>query len=164
MTVASSAPVSSQIRLAHQLVAFAALAAVEVEFECHRLAHRHGGGSDGRFGQDRAAEIGVQDGAGEIENGADVRRCLRLEPRDRLIRDVGYRRAAIAAFAARHAHGLDRGAQRRHGGLSAEAIDGGSQCRRLENVVNRWNIAKAHIFAHCRSGLPYAGKTHRYES
>ncbi len=61
------------------IVALAATAGLEIELERHRLAHgaeRRGGGL---LGQDRAAEIGVQHGAGEVEDGPQARPRLVLE-------------------------------------------------------------------------------------
>ena len=52
------------------VVALAAPAAREVVFERRRVAHRRGGGGDRLFRQRRAAEIGVQHGAGQVEDAA----------------------------------------------------------------------------------------------
>ncbi len=51
-------------------VAFAARAAAEIEFEIHRAGHRGSGCRRGHFGIQRAAEIGMQDGAGQVEDGS----------------------------------------------------------------------------------------------
>ena len=71
-TVASSAPVSSTMQVAHDGVALAALAAVEVELERQGVAHGGDGGLDCLLGEQRPAEVGVQHGAGEVEDGADL--------------------------------------------------------------------------------------------
>jgi hypothetical protein len=52
----------------------AAAAGVEIELQRQRLPHRDGRGLDRGLGQHRAPEIGVQHGAGEIEDGPEARR------------------------------------------------------------------------------------------
>ena len=52
------------------VVALAAPAGREVVFEGRRLAHRRGGGGDRFFRQLGAAEVGVQDGPGQVEDPA----------------------------------------------------------------------------------------------
>ena len=63
------------------IVALAAPAGRKVEFQRHRIAHRRQRRLDRRLGQQRAAEIGVQHRAGEVEQGPEIRDVLRLEPR-----------------------------------------------------------------------------------
>ncbi len=52
------------------LVALAAGAAREIVFERGRRAHRLDGGLDGFLGEQRAAEVGVQHRAGQVEDTA----------------------------------------------------------------------------------------------
>ena len=69
------------------IVALAALAGREVEFQGDGRAHGGDGGFDRRFGEERAAEIGVQHRAGEIEDGTQVRPRLRRQRGERRARD-----------------------------------------------------------------------------
>jgi hypothetical protein len=55
-------------QIANEIVAIAAMAGAEIEFERDRVAHRHLRRLDGGFGPQCAAEIGMQHGAGEIEH------------------------------------------------------------------------------------------------
>src|SRR5690606_39783469 len=52
---------------AQVVVAAAAAAFAQVELQRGRVRHRRAGGGDGLVGQDRAAEIGVQHRAAEVE-------------------------------------------------------------------------------------------------
>ena len=54
-------------------VAFAPAACLEVHLERRRLAHGGDGGGDGLLGEEGAAEVGVEDGAGEVEDRAQRR-------------------------------------------------------------------------------------------
>ncbi len=74
------------------IVAFAALAGRQVEFQRDRIAHRRDGGFDRGFGEQRAAEIGVQHGAGEIEERAQTGAILVRETRQRQGRHLFDRR------------------------------------------------------------------------
>ena len=68
-------------RVLDVVVAIAAAHAVEVELEVGRAPRRLGDGRDGLLGQRRAAEIGVQHGAGEVEHRPQARPPARGERR-----------------------------------------------------------------------------------
>ncbi len=70
------------------VVALAAPAGGEIEFERDGFAHGGDGGVDGGLGEDGAAEVGVQHGAGEVENGAQRGFLQGLKPRLRLLREI----------------------------------------------------------------------------
>ena len=61
-------------KAAHMIVALAAPAAREIELERDGAAHGRDRGLDRRLGEQRAAEIGVQHGAGQVEDRAQARR------------------------------------------------------------------------------------------
>ena len=65
------------------IVALAALAGREVEFQSDGGAHGGNGGFDRRLGKQGAAEIGVQHRAGEIEDGTQIRPRLRRQRGER---------------------------------------------------------------------------------
>ena len=89
---------------AQMIVALAALAAVEVELERDRVAHGVDRGLDRRLGQQRAAEIGVQHGAGQVEDRAQAGHGLGLQPPARAVRDRLRRSARCRRCAQRRAH------------------------------------------------------------
>ena len=59
--------------LVDQIVAIAALAGVEIEFEVGGLRERLHDGLHGLVGQQCTAEVGMQHGAGQIENATQAR-------------------------------------------------------------------------------------------
>ena len=136
-TVASSAPVSSQSKPAHVIVALAALAAAEIELERDGVAHGGDRGLDRRLGEQRAAEIGVQHRAGEIEHGTQARLAPRLRAcaqraagdDRRLARSS---RAACARQRSARANSVDDGG-------AAEALDCRARraCRMPQHLVDR---------------------------
>ena len=85
--------------VAQDRVALAALAAVEVELERERVAHRGHRGLDRLLGEEGAAEVGVEHGAGEVEDRAHLRARGRVEARDDVGGDGFERRGAPAAVA-----------------------------------------------------------------
>ncbi len=106
------------------IVALAALAGREIKLEGDGGAHGCHGGFDRRLADERAAEIGVQHGSGEIEDGAQVRARVRCQPGQRRIGDglrLARRRLAGAQRGARR---IERLAHRRHRGGASEASDG----------------------------------------
>ncbi len=71
--VASSAPVSSHNKPRTSASRSPRLPLSRVEFEGNRLAHCYGRGLYRGFRQDRAAEVGVQNGAGQVEDSSHIR-------------------------------------------------------------------------------------------
>ena len=63
---------------ANEGIAFAALAAAEVEFERNRVAHRGRRRRNGRIGQQSASKVRMKDCSRKIENGPDVGASHRL--------------------------------------------------------------------------------------
>ncbi len=94
-------------KAAQMIVALAAPAAVEVEFERHGAAHRRDRRLDRCLGEQRAAEIGVQHGAGQIEDRPQARRG-RLHAMRRAAADA----AASSARGSGRARRLARAAER----------------------------------------------------
>ena len=68
------------------IVALAAAAGVEVVFQRHRAAHGVDGRADRGFGQQGAAEVGVQHRAGEVEQRPQRRAVPRGEPSAGVVR------------------------------------------------------------------------------
>ena len=103
---------------AQVVVALAALAVREIEFERDRVAHRRDRRLDRLLGDQRAAEIGVQHGAGEIEHRPQARlaRSRRAAPARRRLPRRSTARCGRARRAERRAHRIDHGA-------AAEAVD-----------------------------------------
>jgi hypothetical protein len=66
-------------QIANVVVALAAAAGRKIELERDGFAHRDGCRRDRFLGETRAAEIGVQDDAGQIENGFELRLIAPLE-------------------------------------------------------------------------------------
>jgi len=65
--------------LLDDVIAVTAAAAVEIELERAVAAHGGGHGVDGFVGQQRAAEVGVDDGAGAVDRAAQARRGKRID-------------------------------------------------------------------------------------
>ena len=133
---------------AQMIVALAALAAAEIELERDRVAHRRDRGLDRLLGDQRAAEIGVQHGAGEIEHRPQARLRARFKPRQRARDGVGRRkgRAFGPGLRDRHAHGVDRRG-------AAVAIDHVACRRRAHHLVDRGKLVQCGVgFRHrsCR--------------
>ena len=147
-------------QLAHEaaddVVTLAASAGCEFELERRRMAHRACSGGDGRFGQHRAAEVGVQHGAGEIEHAAQPGRIGRLEPDQRRLGNAPRQRLAIKRWWYRcgpvtqsRSHRLEQDAKRIHRGGTAKTggrnpsdlaaedlVDGGDRTCRCSHVVS----------------------------
>ena len=101
-------------QVADEIVAVAAMAAAKVEFQRHRVAHRHLRRLDRGLGPQRAAEIGVQHGAGEIEHRPQVGLLRDFEPRQ------GRRRDTLCAVRCGTV-GARRRERRAHGGNNSRA-------------------------------------------
>ena len=139
--------------VAQDRVALAALAAVEVELERERVAHRRHRGLDGLLGEQRAAEVGVEHGAGEVEDRPDLRARGRVEAGD----DVGGDRVARAAAGAVAEIGPGGGKARAHRGEHARAaVDGGGRGHRrvAQDDVDRGKAAQVAGLAHRVSTRP----------
>ena len=95
---------------AHMIVALAAPAAAEIEFERHRVAHGRDRGFDRLLGEQRAAEIGVQHRAGEVEHRPQARRArpLRAAPARPRWRRPPKGPCVGAGLSRSSAHGVDR--------------------------------------------------------
>ncbi len=72
-------------QLSEVIIALAAFATLEIELQRHRGAHGRDSGFDGSFGKDRTAEVGVQDGASQVEDGTQARTLLHIQQRQRCI-------------------------------------------------------------------------------
>ena len=104
------------------------MAAAKIEFERHRIAHRHCRRFDRSFGPQCAAEIGVQHRAGQIEHRLEVGLRLGLQDSHRGRSDctnVGGYLLGGARGSQRLAHGGDyRGSpkalRRRNGNVAAQ--------------------------------------------
>jgi hypothetical protein len=125
---------------AYVIVALAALARGEIELQRDGRAHGIRSRFDGALGQQRAAEIGVQHRAGEIDHGAHARHigALQLDER-RLGKPLGRRVETGRAGAdglpqrrRRRAHGSRRrcGAKARHRQLPRRRRQHGMHGRR----------------------------------
>ena len=118
------------------VVAVAAAEPVEVVLEIARLGRggSHRGDCLGR--QKRAPEVGVEDGAGEVEHGAQMRRGPGggEDSRARHDRRAGSRGRVIARPGAPFGRGA---AQRLGRGLAAEIGDQGLRVVTPEQPVNR---------------------------
>ena len=134
-------------QVAHKVVALAAAAAVEIEFERDRVAHRGDCSLDRRLREQRAAEIGVQHGAGEVEDRLEARRGIGLKARNRCGGCLlsPYRLDAVCP------RRRQRIADRADHGRAAETIDGkkrdlGSQHRvdRREQPAPIGGVAEGH--------------------
>jgi hypothetical protein len=110
---AASAPVSRRSHRATMVVALTAAAVVEIVFQARRRAHRFGGGGDRLLRQGRAAEIGMQHRAGQVEDAALRRLDEPLQGRSRLGGDGRRRRRFVAPAPRRQhrAHRIDRRAR-----------------------------------------------------
>ncbi len=127
----------------HMVVALAAPARRQVELKRRRLAHGLDGRLDRRLGEDGAAEIGVQHRSGEVEQRTQVRAVFRLQPRQRLQRQLvsaGDGRPAGSQRIARLFKRRANGARRRH---AAEALQQRRGCGGTQDGINGWQIAEA---------------------
>ena len=70
-------------KLSHVIIAFAALARRQVEFQSDRFSHRFDRGLDRGFGKHRAAEVRMEHGAREIEERAQTGAILVRETHQR---------------------------------------------------------------------------------
>ena len=80
------------------IVALAAPASLEIIFQGRRVAHRLDRGRDRLLGQRRTAEIGVQHGAGQVED-APLRGLHLTAERDGAVLDDRRHRSGGARFA-----------------------------------------------------------------
>jgi hypothetical protein len=133
--------------VANEIVAVAAMAGAEIEFERDRVAHRHLRRLDRGFRPQRAAKIGVQHGAGEVEHRPQVRLLRDFEPRQRCRRDM-VRAGGQSAIGAR------RGQRLAHGGDDGGAAEPGRRIRRhgrAQHLVDRGQLAQRGFgFCHSR--------------
>ena len=111
-----------------QVVAVAALARLQVEFQVHRPLQRFHHGLHGRVGQQRAAQIRVQHGARQVEHGAQLRARLGLQPLGH-VRDDGGDRCALLAHCARQ-HGRAQFGQ--HGARAGQGLHAAVMCNQLK--------------------------------
>ncbi len=107
---------------AHMIVALAALAGVEVEFQRNGRAHGRDRRLDRRLGEQRAAEIGVQHRAGEIEHRTQARARVQLSAVASAALAIASRLAARFAGAQGGARRVEHLAHRRDHGGPAEAV------------------------------------------
>ncbi len=143
-TIASSAPVSSREQVAHDVVALAASTRFEIEFERGWRTHRRDGSGDTRLRDDRAAEIGVQHGAGEVEDAAQLRRILRFERHRRAGRDGSRGVSAISRRcrnnrATRGSEIIEGGAHGTESRRATETRDDHAPCIAAQDLINGWN-------------------------
>ena len=130
---------------AQVIVALAALAGVNVEFEGDGRPHGGNRGFDRRLGDQRAAEIGVQHRPGEIEDGTQVRSRIRRELGERRARD-GFRLARLRfAGAQGSARRVERLTHRHDRGGPPEPVDGKRRRIGLEDIVDRRQCAQSEI-------------------
>ena len=64
---------------AHDVIAIAAVATCEIEFQCDRVAHRRNRRLDRRLGKECAAQVRVQNRSCEIEHRFQLRRAFGLK-------------------------------------------------------------------------------------
>ena len=137
-TVASSAPVSSQSRSRTMIVALAAPAASQIELKRNRIAHRDRRRLDRLLGDQRAAEIGMQHGAGEVEDRAQVRSRLIFKARGHTSGEIVVvgKIAALARFCEHLAYG-------RNDGGAPETLLCLNQCGVPHHLVDRGSLRNA---------------------
>ncbi len=133
---------------AHMIVALAALAAAEIEFERDRVAHRRDRGLDRRLGEQRAAEIGVQHGAGEIEDRPQARTApaLRAARARRRRRDPAL--AGSAAVRARRASDRAHRADDSAAGRTARSRGAAAGVRSTSSTEGSLRSAAASALGH----------------
>jgi hypothetical protein len=100
------------------------------------MAHRRDGGVHGRLGEHRAAEIGVQHRAREVEHRAHARLRVAVEPGQGGGGDLVDADAIEASGARGRARVRQRGPHRRHRGGPAEAVDRRQRGLGLQDVVH----------------------------
>ncbi len=170
-TVASSAPAQCAQQVAHEIVAFAAPPAVEIEFERNGVTHGHGRRVDRRLSEQRPTEIGVQDRARQVQHGLESGRLRRFEPCERGVSRVqcAERRARLLA------RGGNRGADCLDRRRMAEAFDQRHAGRSAQDCIHGRQIACARrlcigagcstVFAGRSSDVaPFAGREIAVES
>ena len=143
--------------VAQDRVALAALAAVEVELEGERVAHRGHRGLDRLLGEEGAAEVGVQHGAGEVEDRPHLRARGGVEARDDVGGDGVERRGARAAVAEIGAGGGKARARRRDHARPAVARDRRGDRAGAQDDVDRGKAAQVAGLAHRVSTRPGTG-------
>ena len=94
------------------IVPFAALARLKIELQRDRILHGSDGGFDRRLGEHRAAEICVQDRAGQVEQRAQARAVLTLETGATFNGEALSGRNGAGPLLERGARELNRGADR----------------------------------------------------
>ena len=123
---------------AQMIVALAALAVGEIELQRDRVAHRRDCRLDGLLGDQRAAEIGVQHRAGEIEHRPQARLRAGIQPRQRacdgIVDDRARQHAARAAPSVARTASTTAGRPKRStalgcGGRTHHLVDRGKPAR-----------------------------------
>ncbi len=122
-----------------QVVAIAAPAGGQVELEVHRPRQRGRHGLHRLVGQQRAAEVGMQHRAGQVEHRLHRAGVGRGEPRGHLGGDAGLvgRHGARRIAPRRLAPGVERGAHGRQHARAAVRIDQRSQRRGRDQPLDR---------------------------
>ena len=127
---------------AQMVVALAALALLDIEFKGDRLAHGRVDSLDRFLRQKRAAEIGVQNGSGEVEDGAKGGSFPGFELRQNIEGHIEGFRLYRSRKAGRTCGG-ERVTNAIRRGLSSETLDRRSGERCPQHLIDRWNVAQA---------------------
>ena len=123
---------------AQHVVTLAAPATVEVEFERHRIAHCRDGGGDGFLGDQRAAEIGVQHGAGEVVDRSEARGGVRFQAGE----GGGRRLLGTDHVAPAGARRGERGPHRVDDRVPSEPLDRERSGLRAQHLIDRGQPAQ----------------------
>ena len=140
--MASSAPVSAQ-QAAQVVVALAASAAVQVEFQRQRVGHRGSRGLHRRFGQQRAAQVGMQHGAGQVQYRTQRRARGGSQILLQQCRQCGGQGAAVFSGADGVTHALQSYTQRRDYRVVSMLLHQRLPRRRDEHLIDAGQVAEA---------------------
>ncbi len=124
------------------VVTLAAFARFQVELERDRIPHSRYGRFDRRLGERCSPEIGVQHRAAQIEQRPQCRAIFLLKAGERLSGDfLSSRNEALSDLQGR-AGIVQRGADGVRGGGATELLGEGRGGRRVQDRVNRGQIAQ----------------------
>ncbi len=123
--------------ITHEIIALAAAASSQIELKRNRVAHRDRRRFDRGLGDDRPAQIRMQHGPREVEDGAEVRSRLIFKTRGHAAREIVVvgKIAALARFGEHLAHG-------RNDGGAAETLLCLHQCGVPHHLVDRGKLAQ----------------------
>ena len=130
------------------VVTLATFAGFQVEFERDGIPHSRDGRLDRRLSEHRAAEIGVQHRAGEIEQRPQCRAILLLKAGESLSGNMLSAWDEAPSGLQDGARVFERRANSVCGGPATVSLDKDSSSRRIQDRVNRRQIAQTYG-THC---------------